>query len=113
MYSSIFVTPWGLIGAVANVAPMIVGGLIAFEVCKFLPWMAKQESDPEEPAAAQEEEAAPAAEAPVMNSSWFVKRVFADFTEANFYGSEIAGFLLSWGTYHNISQPTQSRVRKR
>ncbi len=92
-----FVTPWGLIGAVANVTPMIVGGLIAFEVCKFLPWMAKQESDPEEPAAAVEEEAAPAAEAPVMNSSWFVKRVFADFTEANFYGSEIAGFLFIVG----------------
>ncbi len=94
-----FVTPWGLIGAVANVAPMIVGGLIAFEVCKFLPWMAKQESDPEEtaPAAVEEEAAAVPAEAPVMNSSWFVKRVFADFTEANFYGSEIAGFLFIIG----------------
>ena len=94
-----FVQPWGLIGAVAWVTPMIVGGIIAFETCKFLPWMAKQESDPEEAVAeaAVEEGAACACTPPVMDSKWFVKRVFADFTEANFYGSEIAGLFFIIG----------------
>ena len=94
-----FVQPWGLIGAVAWVTPMIVGGLVAFETCKYLPWMAKQESDPEEPAAenAVDEGDSCACTPPVMDSKWFIKRVLADFTEANFYGSEIAGFLFILG----------------
>ncbi|MCL2705012.1 MAG: hypothetical protein FWE72_02260 [Spirochaetaceae bacterium] len=89
-----FVQPWGLPGAVGWVSPMIIGGLLSAEACKFLPWMAKQASDPQDvkPAAA----AAPA-EPPKMNNSWFVKRVFADFSEANFYGSEIAGLFFILG----------------
>ena len=89
-----FVQPWGLIGAVAWVTPMIVGGFLSFEACKFLPWMARQASDPidEKPKA----DAAPA-EPPKMNNNWFIKRVFADFSEANFYGSEIAGLFFILG----------------
>ncbi len=90
-----FVEPWGLIGAVAWVTPMIVGGIVAFEVCKYLPWMAKQESDPV--VAKSVSKPAASVSPPVMNSNWFVRRVFADFTEANFYGSEISGFLFIVG----------------
>ncbi len=97
----LFVQPWGLIGAVAWVTPMIVGALVAFEACKYLPWMAKQASDPVEPvkqtASSDITEDASACCAPAMNDSWFIKRVFADFTEANFYGSEVAGFLFIVG----------------
>ncbi|MCL2480832.1 MAG: hypothetical protein FWF38_03880 [Spirochaetaceae bacterium] len=88
-----FVQPWGLIGAVAWVTPMIVGGLISFETCKYLPWMAKQASDPQD----EKPSAAAAAEPPKMNNGWFVKRVFADFSEANFYGNEIAGLFFILG----------------
>ena len=89
-----FVQPWGLIGAVAWVTPMIVGGFISFETCKFLPWMAKQASDP--PVEPKPTDAAACA-LPKMNNSWFVKRVFADFSEANFYGSEVAGLFFIIG----------------
>jgi hypothetical protein len=90
-----FVGPWGLIGAVAWVTPMIIGGIVCGEVCKYLPWMAKQASDPETPAPAASD--APAGEAPKMNDGFFIKRVLADFSEANFYGSEIAGLLFIIG----------------
>ena len=83
-----FAAPYGFPGAVAWVTPMIIGGLLAGEICKYLPWMTRQASDPAPAPAA----AAPApAEPPKMNTGWFIKRVFADFSEANFYGSEIAG----------------------
>lgn len=110
-----FVEPWGLIGAVAWVTPMIVGGILAFETCKFLPWMAKQESDPEEPAEPKVEVEniatgeACECKAPAMNDSWFIKRVLADFTEANFYGSEVAGLFFIIGgiisVYLNPANP--------
>lgn len=91
-----FVEPWGLIGAVAWVTPMIVGSLVAFETCKFLPWMAKQKSDLEKEVTTATE---PACEVvvPKMNDQWFVRRVFADFTEANFYSNELAGLLFIIG----------------
>ncbi len=94
-----FVEPWGLIGAVAWVTPMIVGGLLSFEACRYLPWMAKQDSDIKNPEkAAEAAPPAPApAEPPKMNNGWFIKRVFADFSEANFYGSEIAGLFFIIG----------------
>ncbi len=93
-----FSTPWGLPGAVAWVTPMIVSGFISIEVCRFLPWMARQASDPEVPAV--EKKAVPAlgaVNAPVMNGEWFVKRIFAEFTEPVFYSNELAGFLFVIG----------------
>ena len=97
-----FVVPWGLIGAVAWVTPMIVGGLLSAEACKYLPWMARQASDPPvEPKAAAA--AAAAANPPKMNASWFVKKVFADFSDANFYGSEIAGLFFILGGVISIA----------
>ncbi len=93
-----FAAPWGLPGAVAWVTPMIVSGFVAIEVCRFLPWMNKQASDPEVPETVKD--AAPALgapNAPVMNNEWFIKRVFADFTEPVFYGNELAGLLFILG----------------
>lgn len=93
-----FASPWGLPGAVAWVTPMIVSGYVSIEVCRFLPWMAKQASDPEVPVPEKKNtEVLGAANVPVMNGEWFIKRVFADFTEPVFYGNELAGFLFVVG----------------
>ena len=92
-----FVTPLGLPGAVAWVTPMIVSGYVSIEVCKYLPWMARQESDPPAAPAKESGEILGVANAPVMNNEWFIKRVFADFSEPIFYGNEWAGFLFVVG----------------
>ena len=93
-----FVGPWGLPGAVAWTTPMIVSGFISLELCRWLPWMNKQPSDPEVPAPEKKAVVAlGAGNAPVMNGEWFVKRVFADFTEPVFYGNELAGLLFVLG----------------
>lgn len=92
-----FVTPWGLPGAVAWVTPMIVCGFVSIEVCRNLPWMTRQASDPPAPEAAPAAPALGAPNAPVMNNEWFVKRVLADFTEPTFYGNELAGLLFIVG----------------
>jgi len=93
-----FSGPWGLPGAVAWVTPMIVSGYVALEVCRFLPWMNRQASDPvtAEPEK-KETEIQGVPNVPVMNGEWFVKRVFADFTEPVFYGNELAGMLFVLG----------------
>jgi hypothetical protein len=92
-----FVEPWGLLGAVAWVTPMIIGGLLCFEVCKYLPWMAKQVSDKAGPIPDSASAGTVSALSLKMDGRWFIKRVFADFSEANFYGSEIAGFMFILG----------------
>ena len=94
------ISAYGLPGACAWVTPMILSGILAIEVCKVLPWMARQESDPT-PAATTEAAAKTVyglpAENVKMNDVWFVKRVFADFTEPTFFGNELAGFLFVVG----------------
>lgn len=92
-----FASDWGLPGAVAWVTPMIVSGILALETCRFLPWMRRQDSDPEAPAAPAGTPALGAANAPKMNNEWFIKRVLADFTEPTFYGNELAGLLFILG----------------
>lgn len=82
------VTPWKLPGVVANVSTMAITGIIVCMVCKILPWVKPVPVKP------HRTEAAPADD--VYSTSWFVRRVFADFTEAQFYGNEVASaFLLA------------------
>ena len=93
-----FSSVWGLPGVISWLTPMIVSGFISLEVVRYLPWMNRQESDPP----AQEK---PASDKPVrgipnpgeMDGKWFIRRVFADFSEPMYFGNEIAGLLFIVG----------------
>lgn len=91
--------PAGLPAVIGNVTGMWVGGIIVFEICRQLPWMAlPQDKAVEETPTAPE----PPAEPLDARRGWFGRRVLADFSEAQFYGNELAsaglilGTLLSW-----------------
>lgn len=68
--------PLGLPPVVGVTGGMAVGGLVAFAVCRFLPWLHPQ----------------PAVDSPASprNRSWAARRVLADFSEAQFFGNEWA-----------------------
>lgn len=69
--------PLGLPSVVGVTGGMAVGGLVAFAVCRFLPWL--------RPMAA-----ADAPSPPPRNRAWTARRVLADFSEAQFFGNEWA-----------------------
>lgn len=76
---------------------MAVGAVIAFTVCRHLPWLPaplhmRQRSEPQPPVAAV---AAVAAEK--HGPTWLLRRVLADFSEAQFFGSEWASLGLIAG----------------
>src|SRR5690606_24834253 len=85
--------PLELPNVVGNVTAMWVGAILAFLICRHLPWMPRpliavgggkaEGAKPDEPR-----------QGPV----WVVRRVLADFTEAPFYGNEIASIGLIAGT---------------
>jgi hypothetical protein len=91
--------PWNLPGVIGNTLGMCFGAVIVFEVCHALPWMKIVEKiqpvDAEKPEEVENEDSS-------FNNSWFVRRMLADLTEANFYGNELAsagmilGVILSW-----------------
>lgn len=87
------VTPWNLPGVVANVTTMAVTGILVCMVCKILPWVKKVPVKPHRTANAREED--------VYSTVWFVRRVLADFTEAPFYGNEVAAVFLLLGVTVN------------
>ena len=74
-------------------------GFVGIEVCRVLPWMKRQRSDPEKPAPEKKEDVVVPGQPniPEMNGLWFVKRVFTDFSEPNFYGNELSGLLFVLG----------------
>lgn len=80
--SAYVTTPLGLPGVVANVAAMAVTGIAIFMVMKVLPWVQKKPVPNERPSLNTPEE--------VSTPQWFVRRVVADFSEAPFYGNEVA-----------------------
>jgi hypothetical protein len=85
--------PLGLPGVVGTTTGMWAGALIAFALCRVLPWM------PAPPAVATPEEDTPDAKAPDRQGpAWVARRVLADFTEAQFYGNEWASAGLIGGT---------------
>ncbi|QWF84137.1 hypothetical protein [Amycolatopsis sp. CA-230715] len=81
--------PLGLPNVIGNVTGMWAGAVPAFLICRWLPWMRATEPPVKEPSRAP-------------SSSWLPRRVLADFTEAQFYGNELAslgllaGLLLTW-----------------
>ena len=98
--------PWNLPGLSGNTLGICFGGIIVFEMCHALPWMEIPEKpQTEKPEEKPQEEPAKKVELKnedPFNNSWFVRRLFADLTEANFYGNEIAsaglviGSIISW-----------------
>lgn len=87
----------GVPGVVANVATMAITGIIINQVCHIAPWVKKVEY----PKYKLSEAAATVSDAQRLQEmskpSWLIRRVLADFTEAQFYGNEIAGALVITG----------------
>ncbi|NPV72145.1 MAG: hypothetical protein HPY55_16180 [Firmicutes bacterium] len=75
---------------IANVTAMWLGTIIVLEICRYLPWMRR--------VTAKEETPPPAAPAREETATWFIRRVLADFTEAQFYGNEWASVGIIGGT---------------
>ncbi|WP_329253211.1 hypothetical protein OG417_10300 [Actinoallomurus sp. NBC_01490] len=80
-----FCLPLHLPTVIGNVTGMWVGALIAFALCRHLPWMpptlaARSTPAPDSPDV-------PAASPPDQGPGWVVRRVLADFTEAQFYAT--------------------------
>lgn len=81
----------GVPGVVSNVFTMAITEIIIFQICKVLPWMEKVPT--KEIKRKPRDKNSEAMEKPV----WFLRRVAADFSEAQFYGNEIAGVFLIIG----------------
>lgn len=88
----------GFYGVMSNVIPMWLGGIIAFEICKHLPWMVEKDSIV---ALDSDSEDILPINTDYGNVSWFLRRILADFTEPLFYGNELAGLFLIIGTIVN------------
>jgi hypothetical protein len=85
-------TPLELPFVVGNVTGMWAGALIAFALCRVLPWMTLPTPAPDDP------EGGPRPPAGDYRSpQWLVRRALADFTEPQFYGNEWASLGLLTG----------------
>lgn len=85
----------GVPEVVANVSTMAITGIIMAQVFKVLPWIKKEPLNPIDKGSRvlTKEETIKELSKP----SWFIRRVLADFTEAPFYGNEVAGIFLLLG----------------
>lgn len=84
--------PLALPAVVGNVTGMWAGGLIAFALCRALPWMDLPTPAPDDP---EEGPRPPAGD--YRTPQWLVRRTLADFTEPQFYGNEWASLGLLAG----------------
>jgi len=87
--SAYIVSPWKLPGVVANVTTMAITGLVICMICKALPWVTAQ------PVQSYHHDADEAEN--VYTATWFIRRVLAEFSEAPFYGNEVASLFLLIG----------------
>ncbi|MBU5257174.1 hypothetical protein [Tissierella praeacuta] len=83
----------GVPGVVSNVFTMAITGILVCGIAKALPWMKKVPSKTLNRPVKSQEETLREMEKPL----WFVRRVLADFSEAQFYGNEIAGLFIIIG----------------
>lgn len=81
--------PLGLPGVVANVAAMAVTGFAIFIVLRALPWVEKVPVRDARPTLTPVEG--------VRGTGWFLRRVLAEFSEAPFYGNEVASAVMFAG----------------
>lgn len=91
--STYIIGPIGVPGVCANVLTMAIVGVATCMACKIIPWIEKK------PVVSY----VPKDEAPVVDdvysAKWFVRRCLADFSEAQFYGNEVAGIFLIAGLF--------------
>ena len=96
--------PLALPPVIGAVTGMWLGGAIVFEICRYLPWMTREEAPPEGEDIPEEDADLPEPPPAVdpSKAGWFGRRVLCDFSEAQFYGNEYAsaglilGTLLTW-----------------
>ena len=81
--------PLGLPGVVANVAAMAITGFAIFIVLRALPWVKKVPVPDARPTLTPVED--------VGGTAWFLRRVLAEFSEAPFYGNEVASAVMFAG----------------
>lgn len=85
---SYVITPIGLPGVVGNVLTMAITGIIVCKVCQVAPWVEKKPVAPHKSFAREED---------VYSAGWSVRRALAEFTEAPFYGNEVASLFVLAG----------------
>ncbi|MEV0703520.1 hypothetical protein AB0I53_37165 [Saccharopolyspora sp. NPDC050389] len=94
--------PLGLPAVTGSVTGMCGGALIAFLLARRLPWMPSPggafSSDRPDAAVQQSVPASTSTASSRHGPGWVIRRVLADFTEAPFYGNEIAAIGLIAGT---------------
>lgn len=88
--------PAGLPVGIGSVTGMCVGSIICFEVCHILPWMKKKTSPATNPASIPGEMTPKEMKFKKPNQ-FFVRRIFADYSEPMFIGNEITGFAIILG----------------
>lgn len=81
--------PLGLPAVIGNVLGMAMGSVIAFVLCHRMPSLVRSDFIP--PAKPKP------AEAPTYGVTWSLRRVLADFSEAPFFGNELASLGLLAG----------------
>lgn len=94
IWISTYITgPWNLPGVVANVSTMAITGMVVCMICKVLPWVEKKTVKPHKQA--------DTGNVDVYGTTFFIRRVLADFSEAQFYGNEVASVFLLVGVTIN------------
>lgn len=94
IWISAYITgPWNLPGVVANVSTMAITGIVVCMVCKILPWVEKKPIKPHKQV--------DTGNVDVYGIAFFIRRVLADFSEAQFYGNEVASVFLLAGVAIN------------
>lgn len=83
------IATWNIPGVVANVTTMAITGIVVCIICKALPFIKKVDVKPHV--------AANSGNSDVHSTSWFIRRVLAEFSEAQFYGNEVAGIFVLVG----------------
>lgn len=83
----------GVPGVVGNVLAMTITGILIDGICKTLPWIKKIPSKSLKRTVKSDEQRLKE----IVRPLWFVRRVFADFSEPQFYGNEISGLFLIIG----------------
>lgn len=83
------ISTWNIPGVVANVSTMAITGIVICIVCKALPFIKKVD--------VKAHVEAKSGNSDVHSTSWFIRRVLAEFSEAQFYGNEVAGIFVLLG----------------
>lgn len=85
--------PLALPAVIGNVLGMAIASVVAFLLCRYWPSLVKSEK-PKAPSASS---TTPPAKVPDYGVIWYLRRVLADFSEAPFFGNELASLGLLLG----------------